>query len=250
MPDKPSSSLWVGDVPIELVRKRIHHLHLYVKPPDGRVFMTAPVETSAESALLFVRENFAWVLRQREGMRRQSRQAPREYVSGETHYLWGRQLFLTVVKQKVWGEMVLSGNQLTMFAPEKSTVRSTIREGFEASKSLFNIKLPALERLTGLSCANWQIRDMARQWGSCNPEKASIQLNLQLAQKEKVALRYVILHELCHLKVRSHGREFMSLLDRFMPDWRDVRKRLNDAPVAYVEERSTDSTAPHISAGK
>lgn len=248
MQNEPTPSLKVGDVPVSLVRKKIRHLHLYVKPPNGRVLVTAPEEASEESALLFVRENFAWVLRQREGMRRQARQAPREYVSGETYYLWGRQLFLTVVKQKRWGGMSLSGNRLTMFAPEQSTVKSRgayMAEWYRRQlDEAIVAEMPALERQTGLSCAAWQIRDMARQWGSCNPAKAAIQLNLQLAQKDRRALRYVILHELCHLKVRSHGKEFIALLDRFMPDWRDVRKRLNDAPVAHSEERASAASNP------
>ena len=52
------------------------------------------------------------------------------------------------------------------------------------------------------------------------------------------------LHELCHLKTRTHGKEFITLMDRFMPDWREVRKRLNDSPLDYVSgEKAKDGEA-------
>lgn len=243
-----TAALRVGDVPVELVRKRIRHLHLYVKPPDGHVLVTAPEETSEENVLLFVRENFSWVLRQREGMRRQVRQTPREYVSGETHYLWGRQLFLVLERGAARFGIELAGNRLLLRAPERSTPKSRGEHVAEWYRRLLAeaiaVELPAIERTTGLRCARWQIRDMARQWGSCKPDTATIQINLQLAQKEKAALRYVLLHELCHLKVRGHGKEFTALMDRFMPDWREVRKRLNDAPVAHTEDRAPAKQPP------
>ena len=92
--DGADGALKAGGVPITVVRKDIKHLHLYVRPPDGRVLVTGPRDMTDKNALLFVQENFGWVLRQREGMQKQRRQSPRQYVDGETHYLWGGHLHL------------------------------------------------------------------------------------------------------------------------------------------------------------
>ena len=56
----------------------------------------------------------------------------------------------------------------------------------------------------------------------------------RLADKNHVAhtpircLDYVILHELLHLKVRHHNKDYIALLDKYMPFWQEVRKELND----------------------
>jgi hypothetical protein len=38
---------------------------------------------------------------------------------------------------------------------------------------------------------------------------------------------YLILHELCHLRVHNHGPSFYRLMDKCLPDWRERRERLN-----------------------
>lgn len=222
----------VGGIPITLVRKRIRYMHLYVKPPDGRVLVTAPKSSSDKNVAEFVQENTEWIARNREKVCCRARIAQLEYVSGETHYLWGKPLALRVVEVAEWGGVILSGSELLMFVPETSTAKD--RKAFLAEwyrdqlAAAIAEDMPVFERLTGLKCSSWQIRDMIRLWGSCSPRRASIRLNLQLVKRERVALRYIILHELCHLKIRGHGKDFKAMLDRYMPDWRDVRKSLNE----------------------
>ena len=58
-------------------------MHLYVKPPDGRVEVSAPNGLSNESIELFVRTKIGWIRRQQEKFEKQARQTAREYVSGE-----------------------------------------------------------------------------------------------------------------------------------------------------------------------
>ncbi|MFN7901143.1 MAG: M48 family metallopeptidase [Synechococcaceae cyanobacterium] len=39
------------------------------------------------------------------------------------------------------------------------------------------------------------------------------------------------MHELAHLRVRTHGEEFLALLDSLQPDWQERRRLLNDLPI-------------------
>ena len=75
---------------------------------------------------------------------------------------------------------------------------------------------------------------MTTKWGTCNPSTGKIWLNLQLAKKPPECLEYVILHELAHLKVKDHGPEFVAILDRYMPMWREIKRRLNDSKLDYL----------------
>ena len=68
---------------------------------------------------------------------------------------------------------------------------------------------------------------MTSRWGSCNTRTNHINLNTRLAEHPERCLEYVILHELCHTVVPNHGPAFKALEDRFMPDWRAVRRELN-----------------------
>jgi predicted metal-dependent hydrolase len=70
------------------------------------------------------------------------------------------------------------------------------------------------------------IRQMKRQWGSCSP-RGRIALNVGLVRVPRECIDYVLLHELCHLKAHNHGRAFYRLLDRHLPDWRQIKLRLD-----------------------
>lgn len=48
------------------------------------------------------------------------------------------------------------------------------------------------------------------------------------------SIDYVILHELCHLQEHNHSNEFYRLLKRNMPDWEDVKMRLDGMSELYL----------------
>lgn len=83
------------------------------------------------------------------------------------------------------------------------------------------------EPILGVHAAKWQIREMKTRWGSCSVHTGDIRINLRLAKKPRECLEYVVVHELCHLLEPSHNARFHSLMDRFLPDWRERKRRLN-----------------------
>ena len=67
---------------------------------------------------------------------------------------------------------------------------------------------------------------MKTKWGSCNTTTHSINLNLELAKKPPECLEYILVHELIHLLERHHNERFKSLMDQYLPDWRERRNLL------------------------
>jgi len=80
--------------------------------------------------------------------------------------------------------------------------------------------------------------DMQTQWGSCSPEGAVL-LNPHLVKAPTKAIDYVILHELCHLEEHNHSPRFYGLLDRFMPEWRVVKARLDSKAEQFLVHAET-----------
>ena len=83
------------------------------------------------------------------------------------------------------------------------------------------------EIIAGKQASEWGIRNMRTRWGTCNVARKRIWLNLQLAKKPPECLSYVILHELTHLYERRHNARFNGYMDKFCPDWREIKERLN-----------------------
>ena len=76
---------------------------------------------------------------------------------------------------------------------------------------------------------------MRTRWGSCNPAKGSIRLNTDLARKPRECLEYIVVHELMHLLEPTHNDRFQALMDHHLPQWRELRDRLNRLPVRHEE---------------
>ena len=74
----------------------------------------------------------------------------------------------------------------------------------------------------GVRYTRLRIRDARTRWGSCGVD-GSIMLSLRLAQAPPEVFRYVVIHELCHLRWRGHGPRFWTLVERQMPDYREHR---------------------------
>ena len=78
-----------------------------------------------------------------------------------------------------------------------------------------------------VSVSDWGVRQMKTKWGSCNIEQKRIWLNLELAKKSNVCLEYLIIHEMVHLLERNHNERFEFYMNKFLANWRSIKKELN-----------------------
>ena len=73
-----------------------------------------------------------------------------------------------------------------------------------------------------------KIRKMTSRWGVCNIRNKNITLNLELSKYDIEALDYVIVHELSHFIYPNHSKAFWSLVNKYYPSYKEVRKYLKD----------------------
>ena len=234
----------ISGIPVEVNRKNIKNLHLSVLPPDGKVRVSSPMHLSNESISMFVRTKLGWIKKQKEKFNTQPRHSERQYVSGETLYVFGKQYFLRIEYSYKGNSLVLSGNDAILTVRKESTVKQ--RENYvnewyrELLKEKISLYLPKWEKATGLYCNSWQTKYMTTRWGTCNIEKKKLWFNLQLAKKPLECLEYVILHELAHLKEKTHNKDFIAILDAYMPNWREVKSKLNNCTLDFLKENSDE----------
>lgn len=106
---------------------------------------------------------------------------------------------------------------------EKQKQEKTEKYSEEQFKEIVEKQANNLIKETGLVPNKIRIRDIKYAWGSCS-NKGNITISANLIKYSNQAIRYVILHELCHLKYMNHSKEFWNLVQRYMPEYKDVRK--------------------------
>lgn len=228
-----------SNIPVEVIKKDIKNMHLSVLPPDGKVRVSAPNFLSDDAIAMFVRTKIGWIRKQQEKFANQPRQTERQYVSGETLYVWGKQYYLQVEYSYQGNSLKLLGDKAILTVRKESSPKQ--RDNFvrEWYRTLLKVEvdkyLPKWEKTTGIYSSGWQSKYMTTKWGTCNTKTHKIWLNLQLAKKPVECLEYVILHELAHLRVKNHGPEFVAILDQYMPFWSDTKKLLNDSTLDFFD---------------
>lgn len=224
-----------GDVSVEVTCKDVKHVHLAVHPPDGRVTMVAPADTRLDIARAYAVTKLPWIRDQRAKLRAQAREAPRRYVTRESHWLWGRRYLLVVAERNGKAGVTLDHRRITLTVRPGSTAERRHAVMHAWHLQLLHDAVPALiakwERTLGVTVSRYFLQRMKTRWGGCNHHARTIRLNTELVKKPKDLLEYVIVHEMMHLIEPTHGPRFVSLLDLQYPSWREVRAELNELPL-------------------
>ena len=220
----------ISGIDVQVNKKNIKNMHLSVKPPLGKVVVSAPLLMTQKSIENFVRLNFGWIKKQQEKFANQPRMTARQYVSGETYYIWGKQYFLEFVPSPK-RTFKINGNKIFLGMKENTTVEQRERFMRKQFREILNGQLerliPKWGKIAGLYCDSFQTKYMLTRWGTCNSKAKRIWINLQMVEKPLECLEYVILHELTHLRISNHGKEFIANMDKYMPDWKDKKNLLN-----------------------
>jgi len=81
------------------------------------------------------------------------------------------------------------------------------------------------------------IKNLKNRWGSATKDNV-INLNQNLLKAPESVIEYIILHELCHLKIKKHSHHFWDMLHKFMPDYQDKIEWLKINGSRLVDEPS------------
>jgi predicted metal-dependent hydrolase len=230
----------VGDVSIDVVKKKIKNLHLAVYPPDGRVRLAAPEGVNEETLKLFAISKLPWIKKQQRKFANQDRQPERQYVDRESHYFLGKRYLLRIVESDVSPKVVIRSKahiELHVKPGSSKLQREHLMNEWYRSeiKKLIPPLLTKWERQMDVQAEDWSVRQMKTKWGACNIQKKRILVNLELAKKPLHCLEYIIVHEMVHLLERLHNERFMAYMDKFLPRWKFYRQELNKLPVSHVD---------------
>jgi predicted metal-dependent hydrolase len=230
-----TETIHIGDLSIQLTKKDIKNVHLSVHPPDGRVTLVAPTATRLDVARAYAISKLSWIREQQRKLKNQARETPRQFITRESHYLWGRRYLMTVLNRDAKPCVRLDHKRITLTVRPGSDDRRRAEVIHEWHKSILHKVVPALikkwEPKLEMKVVEYFLQRMKTKWGSCNHKAGHIRLNTELVKKPKDLLEYVIVHEMAHLLEPTHSDRFMTILGEHYPTWREARAELNELPL-------------------
>ena len=219
----------INGISVTVQRKKIKNMYLRVIPPEGEVKISAPLFVSDDKINEFVESKMDWILAKQIEISEKKYLPALKYVNGEKHYLWGEKYTLQLIANNIKTAFVKDD---TLYLPvskrSKMKARQKTLEDFyrqELQKEIAEIYDECTVKV-GKEPSEIKIRKM-KNWGNCKKNKI-ITLNLNLAKKPKICTKYVFIHELCHLIEFNHSKKFKMLMDKNCPNWREIKKKLNE----------------------
>jgi predicted metal-dependent hydrolase len=235
------TTIQLGEITADVVMKDIKNVHLSVYPPNGHVRISAPVRMSLDNVRAYAVTKLDWIKSQQIKLRSQERVTPREFVNGESHFLWGQRYLLRVIESPGAGQVELRGRRIELHVRPTTTLerRQEIVEGWlrQQLKTTIPTLIAKWEPKLGVTVRGFHVQRMKTKWGSCNTDRGSIRLNTELAKKPVECLEYIVVHEMVHLLERSHNERFVRLIEQAMPKWKFYRDELNRLPVRHEDWR-------------
>jgi predicted metal-dependent hydrolase len=216
------------ELPYTLLRRKgMKHSYIYVRR-EGVEVRCSPAHP-LESVEAFLRRKERWILRHLEEIRTRPEEPDRSrslLYRGEALPL-EREIDPTLRRPLL--RLDESGRRALLRSPHDPGPEE-LREIHEAfyRRRAPEILLPRVEhwsRVTGLRPTGVSFRRNRSLWGSCSA-RDRLSLNTRLLLLPDPLIDYVVVHELCHIRHKNHSREFWNLVERYLPDWKERRKRL------------------------
>jgi predicted metal-dependent hydrolase len=223
----------IDGMQVDIIRKPIKNLHLAIYPPNGRIRLAVPLRTSDATIRGLLATRTPWIRKHLRSVKEHEWEPPREYLSGETHYVGGNPLLMKLIYRDAPPSVNKIANESVELYVRPGSSLEKRRQVYaewlrlELKRRIEQVLLYWKER-TGLETKTWEVKQMKTKWGSCNIRRRHITINLELARKSEASLRYVVLHELLHFRVRMHNKEYTAHLTNIMPNWRLIKSELNN----------------------
>ncbi len=194
--------------------------------PDRTVIVLAPEKRTTPEIIERFRKKLPWVTRYLDYFEKiiiPTRE--KKYISGETHYYLGKQYRLKVISSVI-DKVSLQRGYITVYTKQKKDTDKTKKmltqwykdQSIEVFAKQIKEYQPKFAKY-GIADPDFCIRTMQTKWGSCS-RKGMLTLNSSLIINALPLIRYVIIHELCHLVYFNHTKDFYTLLSRIMPEWK------------------------------
>ena len=171
-----------------------------------------------------------WIL-QRQSQLRQEKPGPTYQNNTTVPYLGKNYKLVIKLAQKSDGFSKKNSRFVISLRSKRPSKKKTklLYESwiFENSQSILHKAMVRYSRKVGVKPKKIQMKKLRSKWGSLSNDN-TININLHLLKADQKIVDYIILHEICHLKIKQHSHHFWSFIEQFDPTYRDKVEWLNN----------------------
>ena len=222
-------------VPVHIERKNIRNYYIKISP-DLNIVVPIPLKQDIETIYRFL--NSTKTKKKKKKNINKFQKAKEENIkddltNGGTVKILDSQ-YIVYIYESMNDKVVLDGFNLYIYsknAKDKSYIQKQYNEFLKTEAKPYFQKvmdkfLPIFKKYN-IPQPTLKVKPLKSKWGSCRPTTAEITLNLHLYKVSDQCINYVILHELTHLVHPGHKKRFYNFLQKYMPNYQEIEKKLD-----------------------
>lgn len=211
--------------------------NLYISVQNGEVIINAPWYTTSSQIQRVVEEKKQWILNKIKEYEL-SCENKKTYTKIETVKVLGKNYDLEVQYKMIKApSLSFKDNKIQVILPNQfkkmenaEIVSILMNKMYEkiAEKEIEN-SMEKTRILLDIAPEDYEIKKMEKVVAKCKEGKITI--NPDIVMYSRDIIDYIVLHEFCHLKYKSHTKSFYNMLKTYMPNYEEKSKQLNG--IAY-----------------
>ena len=220
---------------VEVLRSKRKTSVLYIIGDELQIRVPNRVRDRKIVEILETKER--WIRNKVIQLQNQRIKNKREFISGESFSLFGRNLYLKVLEGGKVGTQLIDDYLITTVRTSeigdlrKSRIKTYLEKWYihEAYQKLEE-KVMRYSKIIRVSPREIKVRNYKTRWGSCD-NKGRLTFNFHLIKAPHEIVDYVVIHELCHMIQPNHSKFFWNEVARFDPSFKNHKKwlKLNGA---------------------
>lgn len=201
---------------------------------DGQVAVSVPWYASRKQINQVIEDKKNWIMQKLEEYENRNKQIKSD-LEKKTVCVWGEKYGIKISYKLIsYPELNLDNNTIQINLPVKyrnvdnTKILELILEKFYTRMTEKEVEylMEKYRNLTGLAPEDYRIEKMLDCFGKFIEESKEIIINSQISKYSKKIIEYVVLHEICHLKYKTHGKYFTKMIAEYLPEYVSIEKEI------------------------
>lgn len=207
---------------------------LYISIQNGEVIVKAPSYYTPNQIQEVVEAKKNWILKHlKEYVDNET--IKKQKINQEPIYIFGKKYDLlikyenssspTLNLQKNYIEIILPAKYFNM--NKTRIIKATITKMYDSlARNELDIIMEDARHLLGFAPEDFKIDNLDDALAKCSNK--IITINPLIMQYSKEIIRFIVIHEFCHLKYKNHTKSFNELMEKYIFNYEELAKQVKD----------------------
>ena len=206
---------------------------LYLSVQNGEVVVKAPWYYTNTQIQDIIEEKRQWILNK---IKEYEMSQEKKYIRNEIVKLLGDDCKVIInYKNLKKPTLTVEGKDIKICLPNKYKKLNREEILVKLIEKLYDLvaqteiesSMERVRKLVGFAPEDFQIKRLENKMGDCVKEKELIIINPDIVKYDRETIDYIVLHQFCHLKYKTHSKKFVEMLEKNMPNYKKYEQIVN-----------------------